>query len=137
MKDSNATPPETPGEAGGEIPGAPGVAAFSVSRRAPSAIPVLVAVPHAGRTYPPSLLARMRDPARAGMRLEDRYADLLARRIVQETGAALIVAHAPRAMIDLNRAPSSMRGWPEFTHPITPRWPPSWRSCGDAGAAPC
>lgn len=108
MKDSNATPPETPGEAGGEIPGAPGVAAFSVSRRAPSAIPVLVAVPHAGRTYPPSLLARMRDPARAGMRLEDRYADLLARRIVQETGAGLIVAHAPRAMIDLNRAPSEM-----------------------------
>jgi len=90
------------------IPDAAGAAAFSVSRRSPSAIPVLVAVPHAGRHYPEALLARMRDPERTGLRLEDRYADLLAERIVRQTGAGLIVAHAPRAMIDLNRAPSEM-----------------------------
>jgi N-formylglutamate amidohydrolase len=95
-------------EGGGEIPGAAGAAAFSISRRLPSAIPVLVAVPHAGRHYPDTLLAGMRDPASAGFRLEDRYADLLAVRIVQQTGAGLIVAHAPRAMIDLNRAPGEM-----------------------------
>jgi N-formylglutamate amidohydrolase len=92
----------------GEIPGARGAAAFSISRRSPSAIPVLVAVPHAGRHYPEAVLAGMRDPEAAGMRLEDRYADLLALRIVQQTGAGLIFAHAPRAMIDLNRAPSEM-----------------------------
>jgi N-formylglutamate amidohydrolase len=108
MKDSQAIPTAMPPVDGGAIPGTPGAAAFSISRRAPSPIPVLVAVPHAGRTYPPELLARMRDPARAGPRLEDRYADLLARRIAQETGAGLIVAHAPRAMIDLNRAPGEM-----------------------------
>jgi len=95
-------------ESGGEIPGTRGAAAFSISRRTPSAIPVLVAVPHAGRHYPGSLLAAMREPERAGLRLEDRYVDLLARRIVEQTGAGLIVAHAPRAMIDLNRAPSDM-----------------------------
>jgi N-formylglutamate amidohydrolase len=50
----------------------------------------------------------MRDPVRSGPRLEDRYADLLGRQIAQETGAGLIVAHAPRAMIDLNRAPGEM-----------------------------
>ena len=107
MKDSQISPP-MPCIDGGEIPGAAGAAAFSLSRRAPSAIPVLVSVPHAGRSYPPELLARMRDPVRAGPRLEDRYADLLGRRIAQETGAGLMVAHAPRAMIDLNRAPGEM-----------------------------
>src|SRR5690606_5688104 len=88
--------------------GSPGHAAFTVTRRVPSPIPVLVAVPHAGRVYPPSLLERMRDPERAALRLEDRYADLLAGKIAEATGAALIVARAPRAMIDLNRAPGEM-----------------------------
>jgi N-formylglutamate amidohydrolase len=108
MDESDDFAPDLPGEGRGEIPGAPGRPAFSVSRRAPSPIPVFIAVPHAGRTYPPALLARMRDPERAGLRLEDRYADVLARRIAAETGAGLIMAHAPRAMIDLNRAPGEM-----------------------------
>ncbi|MBO0749788.1 MAG: N-formylglutamate amidohydrolase, partial [Porphyrobacter sp.] len=69
---------------------------------------MLVAVPHAGRTYPPSLLGQMRDPLGAGLKLEDRYVDLLAQTIAGETGAGLLVAHAPRAMIDLNRAPEEM-----------------------------
>lgn len=107
MTDSDM-PPDIFTHSGGEIPGASGEAAFSVRRRTPSAIPVLVAVPHAGRHYPEPLLAGMRDPERAGLRLEDRYADLLALRIVEQTGAGLIVAHAPRAMIDLNRAPNEM-----------------------------
>lgn len=107
MSDSaNASPHQVC--SGGEIPGTTGDRAFTVRRREPSPIPVLVAVPHAGRNYPASLLERMRDPERAGLRLEDRYADLLASRIAEGTGAALIVAQAPRAMIDLNRAPSDM-----------------------------
>ena len=108
MDESDKISTDLPCIGGGEIPGAPGAPAFTLSRRSPSPIPVLVAVPHAGRTYPPSLLARMRDPDRAGIRLEDRYADLLGLRIAEETGAALIVARAPRAMIDLNRAPGEM-----------------------------
>lgn len=46
----------------------------------------------------------MRHPRAAALRLEDRYADLLGREVAQRTGAALLVANAPRAMIDLNRA---------------------------------
>jgi N-formylglutamate amidohydrolase len=50
----------------------------------------------------------MRDPAGTGLKLEDRYVDLLAHAIARETGAGLLMAHAPRAMIDLNRAPEEM-----------------------------
>ncbi|HEY7807366.1 MAG TPA: N-formylglutamate amidohydrolase [Croceibacterium sp.] len=99
---------DSPGVRGGGIPGAPGKAAFTLTRREPSPIPVLIAVPHAGRTYPRNLLTQMRDPLGAGFKLEDRYVDLLARSIAEETGAGLLLAHAPRAMIDLNRAPEEM-----------------------------
>lgn len=89
---------------GGEIPGSHGVPAFALSGPLPSPIPVLIAVPHAGRAYPGSLLERMRNPGFAALRLEDRYVDLLARDVAKATGATLLVANAPRAMIDLNRA---------------------------------
>lgn len=89
---------------GGQIPGSQGLPAFTVSGPLPSAIPVLIAVPHAGRAYPGSLLERMRNPGFAALRLEDRYVDLLAEKVAAETGATLLIAHAPRAMIDLNRA---------------------------------
>lgn len=88
---------------GGAIPGGQGGAAFTLSLPQPSALPLLIAVPHAGRAYPGSLLERMRNPGFASLRLEDRYADLLGREVARQTGAALLVAHAPRAMIDLNR----------------------------------
>ncbi|WP_423142129.1 N-formylglutamate amidohydrolase [Parablastomonas sp. CN1-191] len=89
---------------GGSIPGGGGTPAFTLTLGDPSPLPVLLAVPHAGRAYPGTLLERMRNPGFAALRLEDRFADLLAERVARETGAALLVAHAPRAMIDLNRA---------------------------------
>lgn len=95
---------DSPVRFGGEIPASGGAAAFSLKAPEPSRVPVLIAVPHAGRSYPHSLLERMRHPSYASLRLEDRYVDRLAERIAAETGAALLVAHAPRAMIDLNRA---------------------------------
>lgn len=52
--------------------------------------------------------AQMRNQAAASLRLEDRFADLLAEAVARETGAALLIAHAPRAMIDLNRAPDDV-----------------------------
>ncbi|MBV7266794.1 N-formylglutamate amidohydrolase [Erythrobacter ani] len=67
-------------------------------------LPVLIAVPHAGRVYPSETLAQMRDPQLSQLRLEDRYVDRLAVEIAKATGTGLVVAHAPRAMIDLNRA---------------------------------
>lgn len=88
---------------GGEIPGSQGVPAFTLEAARPSPIPVLIAVPHAGRAYPPDVLERMRHPGFAALRLEDRYVDRLAREVARVTGAALLVAQAPRAMVDLNR----------------------------------
>ena len=89
---------------GGHIPGSSGAPAFVLTGSTPSSIPVLIAVPHAGRAYPGSLLERMRNPGFAALRLEDRYVDLLAEDVARTTGATLLVANAPRAMIDLNRA---------------------------------
>lgn len=98
---------------GGAIPGTPGHPAFSLAGCAPSRLPVLLAVPHAGRVYPHSLVERMRNPGFATLRLEDRHADTLAEAVAAATGADLLVAHAPRAMLDLNRAPDDI-DWDMF-----------------------
>ena len=82
--------------------------AFSLSVPPDLPIPVLVAVPHAGRAYPAQVLAAMRDPALVPARLEDRYADRLGADIAAATGASLLIAHAPRALLDLNRAPDDI-----------------------------
>lgn len=93
---------------GGTIPGGDAHPAFSLTHRNPASLPVLLAVPHAGRTYPPELASKMRNPAAASLRLEDRLVDIVAEAVARETGATLLVAHAPRAMIDLNRSPDDM-----------------------------
>jgi len=93
---------------GGGIPGSPGVPAYTLTGPEPSAIPVLIAVPHSGRAYTPELLRAMRSPDSAALKLEDRYADRLATAVAAATGATLLVANAPRAMIDLNRAPDDI-----------------------------
>lgn len=83
---------------------------------APPHSPVVISVPHAGRSYSEALLANARIPLAGLRRLEDRYADLLVHRLV-EGGYSVIVARAPRAMIDLNRSereidPAMVRGMP-------------------------
>ncbi len=105
MERSRADSTDSRIASGGIIPGSGGVAAFRVIAPMPSVIPVLISVPHAGRAYPQALLAAMRDSAVAPARLEDRLVDRLALAVGKETGAGLLVADAPRAMIDLNRAP--------------------------------
>ena len=104
---------ESPVRTGGHVAGAPGVAAFSLRGPQPSPIPLLIAVPHAGRAYPASLIERMREPHFAALKLEDRYVDRLAEAVAEATGATLLIAHAPRAMIDLNRAPDDV-DWDMF-----------------------
>lgn len=106
--DSNPKSRDSRTAKGGAIPGASGQPAFTLTWTEPSPIPILIAVPHAGRVYPPNLVERMRSPGDAALKLEDRYVDLLASAVARETGAALLVAHAPRAMIDLNRAIEEM-----------------------------
>ncbi|QZD95545.1 N-formylglutamate amidohydrolase [Qipengyuania gelatinilytica] len=71
------------------------------------ALPVIIAAPHGGRAYSDEILGNFRDPA-SRLRLEDRHVDGLARSIAEETGASLLLAHAPRAVIDLNRAPDDI-----------------------------
>jgi len=111
---------------GGEIPGSHGQPAYALRQSDPSPVPVLIAVPHAGRAYPGSLIERMRHPGYASLRLEDRYVDLLGEAVARATGAALLVAHAPRAMIDLNRATEDVdwdmfaRGRPDNLGSYTP-----------------
>ncbi|MGX7951789.1 N-formylglutamate amidohydrolase [Tsuneonella sp. HG249] len=95
------------GEPGGEIPGSR-AAAFTIRRPPGTPVPVLIAAPHGGRAYPPELLGRMRDAPYAQLRLEDRHCDAMADAIAEQTGAGVLVAHAPRAMLDLNRAPDDM-----------------------------
>lgn len=85
-----------------------GDAPFSLTVPAALPVPVLIAVPHAGRSYPADLTAAMREPAWGPARLEDRFVDALGEAVAEATGAALLVARAPRALIDLNRAPDDI-----------------------------
>ncbi len=93
---------------GGAIPGLAQQPAFTLTTRDPPPTPVIIAVPHAGRAYSSELVATMRNQAAASLRLEDRFVDLVAQAMARATGAGLIVAHAPRALIDLNRAPDDV-----------------------------
>lgn len=88
---------------GGIIPGSD-EAAFTLYMPEALSLPILIAAPHGGRIYPQAVLDSMREPDWSRLRLEDRHADLLAREVARATGAALLVAHAPRALLDLNRA---------------------------------
>jgi N-formylglutamate amidohydrolase len=108
MTSSPSDSSDSPASEGGSIPGATGHPAFRLVSPTPSPIPIAIAVPHAGRTYPARLVERMRSPEHAALKLEDRHADRLAAAVAKQTGAALLVAHAPRAMIDLNRAIEEM-----------------------------
>lgn len=64
--------------------------------------PVVLAVPHAGRDYPPALLAAARVSPAQLEALEDRYADRLIDAAVA-AGTTAFVAARPRSWIDLNR----------------------------------
>lgn len=75
---------------------------FSVVR-SPIETPVLISVSHAGRDYSAALGAASRLPMAALAQLEDPLVDRLVERGIA-AGACAVIAHAPRAEIDLNRA---------------------------------
>lgn len=66
------------------------------------ASPVVISVPHAGRSYPPSLLRAARLPREKIETLEDRLVDRLVWRAVAN-GSTALIANTSRAEIDLNR----------------------------------
>ena len=65
--------------------------------------PVVISVPHAGRTYFSAIEEQTRLAYNQLVLLEDRFADLLAAPAF-EAGFSGIIAHTPRCWIDLNRS---------------------------------
>jgi len=119
---------------GGFIPGLD-EPSFSVLAPGQSRLPVVIAVPHGGRRYPPEVLARLRHPEIAALRLEDRLVDRLGRAAAQATGAALVLAHAPRAMLDLNRAEDDV-DWDMLGIPAPKAPPANGRARSGLGLVP-
>lgn len=86
-------------------------------------MPILLAAPHAGRDYPPSLMHDIRIAPDQLVRLEDRYVDLL----VKESAGhniSTVIARAPRTIIDLNRSEDEIDAdmvagmdWSDVAHP--------------------
>ena len=66
-------------------------------------LPVLLSVPHSGRDYPDWLVAMASGGRAALVTLEDPHVDRLVWRAVRH-GVGAVVARAPRAAIDCNRA---------------------------------
>ena len=66
-------------------------------------VPVLLSVPHAGRDYPDWLISLSKGGAQALQALEDPLVDDLVERAIDK-GIGAVVARAPRAAIDCNRA---------------------------------
>ncbi len=89
---------------GGAIPGLPGARAFHGRLGEQASIPVVIAAPHGGRCYPADLVDDFRFSECVTRRLEDRLVDRLADAVALRTGAPVLIAEAPRAMIDLNRS---------------------------------
>lgn len=66
-------------------------------------VPVLISVPHAGRDYPDWLVAMCKAGAPALQALEDPLVDELVEGAI-DRGIGAVIAQAPRAAVDCNRA---------------------------------
>ncbi|GGE01225.1 N-formylglutamate amidohydrolase [Aureimonas endophytica] len=78
--------------------------AFETRAPAFQTIPFVFCSPHSGRAYPESLLAASRLSASDIRRSEDLFVDHLFD-FVPAIGAPFLVAHFPRAYLDVNREP--------------------------------
>jgi N-formylglutamate amidohydrolase len=96
--------------------------------------PVVISVPHAGRAYPDCLRTYTKLPPALLASLEDRLADLLVKGL-EAAGHVLLVANAPRAWIDLNRAEDDVD--PQMINPRrAPSRPVSAKVRGGLGLIP-
>ena len=77
---------------------------FEVLEPETQRIPFVFNSPHSGRAYPPAFLSQSRLDAMSIRRSEDHYVDELFQ-FVTDLGAPLLVAHFPRAFLDVNREP--------------------------------
>lgn len=67
-------------------------------------VPLIFNSPHSGRVYPASFLAQSRLDERRIRKSEDFYVDELFSHAVA-VGAPILIAHFPRAFLDVNREP--------------------------------
>ncbi|WP_247718147.1 N-formylglutamate amidohydrolase [Qipengyuania proteolytica] len=67
-------------------------------------MPILIAIPHGGTAYPDAIIDALRDPAQVRLRLEDRHVGEVGKLAARRSQVSCLLAHAPRAMIDLNRS---------------------------------
>lgn len=81
-----------------------GLKPFEVRMPSLQRVPFVFNSPHSGRIYPPPFLSQSRLDANAIRRSEDYFVDELFAPVV-ELGAPLLVAHFPRAFLDVNREP--------------------------------
>jgi N-formylglutamate deformylase len=80
---------------------------YSVAEPAVRSAPFVFASPHSGRIYPPAFLATSRLDALVLRRSEDAFVDELFAAAPGQ-GAVLLMAHFPRAYVDVNRAESEL-----------------------------
>jgi N-formylglutamate amidohydrolase len=78
--------------------------AFEVLSGGAQTLPIVFSSPHSGRQYPQAFLDSSRLDELTLRRSEDCYVDLIFEKIV-ELGVPLLLAHAPRAYVDVNREP--------------------------------
>lgn len=78
--------------------------AFEVRKPAEQRVPFVFNSPHSGRFYPPRFLAMSRLDAVSIRRSEDYFVDELFSGAVP-LGAPMLMAHFPRAYLDVNREP--------------------------------
>ncbi|MGH6809631.1 MAG: N-formylglutamate amidohydrolase, partial [Ensifer adhaerens] len=77
---------------------------FEVLEPASQRIPFVFNSPHSGRSYPQAFLDQSRLDALAIRRSEDHYVDELFQNAMF-LGAPMLLAHFPRAFLDVNREP--------------------------------
>lgn len=96
--------------------------------------PVILSIPHAGRTFPKDIEALCRHPIHRLMSLEDRYAELLVGQAVA-AGHSALAAQTPRVWIDLNRAEDDLDP-AMFAHLPARSAPVSLKARGGLGLIP-
>lgn len=80
-------------------------------------VPFVFNSPHSGRAYPPAFLRQSRLDALAIRRSEDHFVDELFSAAI-DIGAPLLLAHFPRAFLDVNREPYELD--PRMFHGAVP-----------------
>lgn len=94
--------------------------------------PVVLSVPHAGRDYPPALLAALIAPGDALRLLEDRHVDAVA--LAATNTETMLVQRRARAWIDLNRGEDERD--PAVDEGADRAIPPSAKVCAGLGLVP-